>query len=174
RSGLADGFRFWATYIKLRQQQTNGFYGVENGLDLRTAQPFYLYSDELADTRLRAAVGKDLWGKLADALLSDLVEDASLPARAVWDAANQNSVVQGASVPPQQLFCTFPDPVKGNVFASPGVFQGCNTYMMIQKLRSAATMPADGRGLDALITWSKGMWPSSDPVKGSARWEALR
>ncbi|MBC7974397.1 MAG: hypothetical protein H7138_05380 [Myxococcales bacterium] len=78
RSGLADGFRFWATYIKLRQQQTNGFYGVENGLDLRTAQPFYLYSDEFADTRLRAAVGKDLWGKLADALLSDLVEDASL------------------------------------------------------------------------------------------------
>jgi hypothetical protein len=38
QSRVYDRFRFWATYIKIRQQQTNGFYAVENGLDLRTAQ----------------------------------------------------------------------------------------------------------------------------------------
>jgi hypothetical protein len=42
-SDIDQGYRFWATMIKQRQLQTNGRYGVEAGLDLRTAQPYIYY-----------------------------------------------------------------------------------------------------------------------------------
>lgn len=174
-SGIQDGFRYWATYIKIRQQQTNGYYGLENGLDLRTAQPFYLYSNEFADTSLRASVGPGLWSQLVDAMLLDLVADASNATQQMWNDANQLSVVQRGDDPPNRIFCAFPNPVRGNVFPSPGRDQGCNTFKLVPQLRTIQGLPTGpGSGFDALITWSKGMWPSSNPTEGAVRWDALR
>jgi len=44
----------------MRQLQTNGQYGAEEGLDLRTAQHFKFYSNGDGDTDVRDSVGKDL------------------------------------------------------------------------------------------------------------------
>ena len=63
-SKVDESTRFWAPYIKMRQLQTNGEYGKELGLDLRTAQPFFLFDDEKGETahgkRLAVNSGKTL------------------------------------------------------------------------------------------------------------------
>ena len=63
-SKVDESTRFWATYIKMRQLQTNGEYGKEVGLDLRTAQPFFLFGDEKGKTALRKGIGGELWKTL--------------------------------------------------------------------------------------------------------------
>lgn len=168
-SGLADPFRFWATYIKIRQQQTNGHYGVENGLDLRSAQPYMLYSDNFGSPQIRD-VGQPLWSHLATAMIEDLVADASIATPAQWAMANQNSDVQDPNDP--KLDFTPFDFVKGKKpFDIPGPWQGTNTFRVIPQLREVAKV--DEPTLDKLIDWAKGMWPGAQNV-GKPAWEALK
>lgn len=77
-SKVPQGFRFWATMIKQRQLQTTGKYGVEEGLDLRTAQPYIFYGTArgTTNTRTQGAVGSVYWPRLAQAMVEDLAGDA--------------------------------------------------------------------------------------------------
>ena len=136
-SGVVESFRFWATYIKMRQLQTNGRYGTEPGLDLRTAQPFFVYSDESGRTSVREGVGPDHWRHLSQALIEDLIADASNATNADWAAANQNSVVQAEDStdigPCDECFDSTSKP---RPFQVPGPYQGRNTYRVIPRLRT--------------------------------------
>jgi hypothetical protein len=155
QSGVYDRFRYWATYIKIRQQQTNGFYAVENGLDLRTAQAHASYSNPRGKTTLRD-VGQPLWANLTDSMLKDYVADARNATRATWESAINNSVVQKATDLPENIFSVYTgvDPAE-KVFETIGAFQGKNLYRAIPKLRAATKVPE--ATLDVLIDWAKTM-----------------
>lgn len=170
QSGVQDSFRFWATYIKIRQQQTNGHYGVENGLDLRTAQPYLVYSDTRGNTKLRD-VGQPLWGNLARGLLEGMVADASHATAAQWKAAKDNSAVQPSSDNPANIFSSYDFSNKPGeiIFPNPEPLQGRSTYRVIPQLRAVTKVREHSLGL--LIDWAKVMWP--DP-SSKDRWEALR
>lgn len=169
-SGVQDSFRFWATYIKIRQQQTNGRYGEENGLDLRTAQPYLVYSDMRGNTKLRN-VGQPLWGNLARGLLEGMVADASHATAAQWAATKNNNAVQPSDDDPAKIFSSynFSNPPGEIIFPNPEPLHGRNTYRVIQQLRAVTKVREQSLGL--LIDWAKVMWP--DPTSKN-RWEALR
>lgn len=165
-SGVSQSFRFWAGMIKQRQQQTNGDYGVEAGLDLRTAQPHYYYADRRGRTEVRAGVGDELWRSLVAALLVDLVEDAANATPADWAAANQNRVVQqpdSGELEPCTAACWESTSLETAPFTN-GAYQGRNTLRVLPRYRE---LGVDEAALDALIDWSATMWPLGD-------WESLR
>lgn len=158
-SRVNQGYRFWATMIKQRQLQTNGRYGVEEGLDLRTAQPYIYYGSARGTTRTdtQASIGQPLWGRLAQAMVEDFVEDANNATANDWASANQNSKVQArdsTNFSPCGSTCTF----------DLGEYQGRNTYRVIPKLRQIGV--ADS-AINDLINWGKKTWPRGP-------WESLR
>jgi hypothetical protein len=161
-SKVPQGFRFWATMIKQRQLQTTGKYGVEEGLDLRTAQPYIFYGTarNATSTRTQGAVGSVYWPRLAQAMVEDLAGDARNATWSQhWSKASGNSQVQAPNAPSSDFrtcsgTCEF---VLGDV-------QGSNTYKVIPELRRIGV---EDSALNKLIDWSKTMWPNGN-------WEALR
>jgi hypothetical protein len=152
-SHVNQGFRFWASMIKQRQLQTNGLYGVEVGLDLRTAQPHVYYKanrDGNSDTE--KSVGQPLWRYFVQAMVEDFVADANRATAADWAAAKGNSEVQDRNS------TNFSD---GVIFDT-GPLQGRNTRRLIPMLlqigveRSAVVKLNDW----AKKTWPKGPWDS--------------
>lgn len=161
-SKVPQGFRFWATLIKQRQLQTTGKYGVEEGLDLRTAQPYIYYGTarNKTSTRTQGAVGSVYWPRLAQAMVEDLVEDASHASWSQhWSKATRNSEVQAPSSSSGNFRrCS------GTCEFELGAEQGSNTYKVIPELRRIGV---EESALNKLIGWSKTMWPKGD-------WEELR
>jgi hypothetical protein len=161
-SKAPQGFRFWATMIKQRQLQTTGKYGVEEGLDLRTAQPYIFYGTArgTTNTRTQGAVGSVYWPRLAQAMVEDLAGDArNANWSQHWSKASGNSKVQSPSSPSSDFrTCS------GTCGFELGDFQGSNTYKVIPALRSIGV---EESALNRLIDWSKTMWPNGN-------WEALR
>ena len=161
-SKVPQGFRFWATMIKQRQLQTTGRYGVEEGLDLRTAQPYVYYgtSRNNMSTRTQSSVGSVYWPRLAQAMVEDLVGDArNANWRDHWSKApNANSKVQPPTDPSSDFKTC------GTCEFELGDFQGSNTYKVIPKLREIGV---EASALNSLIDWSKTMWPNGN-------WESLR
>lgn len=157
-----QGFRFWATMIKQRQLQTTGKYGVEEGLDLRTAQPYIYYGTArgTTSTRTQGAVGATYWKYLAQAMVEDLAGDArNANWSQHWSKASGNSKVQSPSSPSSDFrTCS------GTCGFELGDVQGSNTYKVIPELRRIGVQES---ALDKLIDWSKTMWPNGN-------WEALR
>ncbi len=151
-SKLSQSYRYWATTIKMRQLQTNGQYGEEEGLDLRTAQPYRFYSNGSGGTALRDGVGKDLWSKLATALLEDFVDDAEHASAKDWAEANQNSKVQ-----PRNSTIKGCGP-RGDLFPNTSD-QGDNTYCVIPLYRDIGVNES---ALNALIDWGKDTWPNGN------------
>jgi hypothetical protein len=155
-SGVPQDYRLWASIIKMRQTQTNGRYGMEEGLDLRTAQPYRYYSNRRGDTRSRSGVGLPLWRTLIETLLIDFIDDASRATRREWDAASGLSAVQDSD---SREFSTcdrcwesLSDPVPFPDHTQ----QGLNTYRLIPRLRG---MGVSETVLDRLIDWCEDMWP---------------
>ena len=161
-SKVPQGFRFWATMIKQRQLQTTGKYGVEEGLDLRTAQPYIFYGTArgTTNTRTQSAVGGTYWKYLAQAMVEDLAGDArNANWSQHWSKATSNSKVQSPSSPSSDFrTCS------GTCGFELGDVQGSNTYKVIPQLRSIGVQESE---LGKLIDWSKTMWPNGN-------WEALR
>ncbi len=157
-----QGFRFWATMIKQRQLQTTGKYGVEEGLDLRTAQPYIYYGTArgTTSTRTQGAVGATYWKYLAQVMVEDLAGDArNANWSQHWSKASGNSKVQSPSSPSSDFrTCS------GTCGFELGDEQGSNTYKVIPELRRIGVQES---ALDKLIDWSKTMWPNGN-------WEALR
>ena len=167
-SDLSQSYRYWATQIKMRQLQTNGNYGIENGLDLRTAQPFFLYSD-FGRTRsvVRRGVGPELWKNLVDAQLRDFLADAANATPADWAAASGNSEVQAPTstvFAPCDAKC-FTTPGADNNPFKPDAMQGQNTFRVIGKMRTEVGV--DPVVLNSLINWGAMMWPLGD-------WDSVR
>jgi hypothetical protein len=162
-SGLPQSYRYWATQIKMRQLQTNGNYGIENGLDLRTAQPFFLYSDfGRTGSVVRRGVGQELWKNIVDAQLRDFVADAANATAADWAAATGDSTVQpptSTELAPCDTKC-FTTPGADNNPFKPGAMQGQNTFRAIGKMRSE--IGVDPVVLNSLIDWGAMMWPLGD------------
>ncbi len=161
-SKVPQGFRFWATMIKQRQLQTTGKYGVEEGLDLRTAQPYIYYGTarNATSTRTQGAVGSVYWPRLAQAMVEDLAGDArNANWSQHWSKADGNSKVQSPSAS-SGSFRT----CSGTCEFELGDVQGSNTYKVIPELRRIGV---EDSALDKLIDWSKTMWPNGN-------WEALR
>lgn len=161
-SKVPQGFRFWATMIKQRQLQTTGRYGVEEGLDLRTAQPYIYYGTarNATSTRTQAAVGSVYWPRLAQAMVEDLAGDArNANWSQHWSKADGNSKVQSPSAS-SGSFRT----CSGTCEFELGDVQGSNTYKVIPELRRIGV---EESALNKLIDWSKTMWPNGN-------WEALR
>jgi hypothetical protein len=159
----SQSYRYWATQIKMRQLQTNGNYGIENGLDLRTAQPFFLYSDfGRTKSVVRTGVGPALWKNIVDAQLRDFVADAANATAADWAAASGNSEVQAPTsteLAPCDAKC-FNTPGADNNPFKPGPMQGQNTFRAIGKLRTEVGV--DPAVLNSLIDWGAKMWPLGD------------
>lgn len=146
-----QGYRFWATMIKQRQLQTNGKYGIEAGLDLRTAQPYVYYGTArrrtITDTQ--ASVGRQLWARLAQAMIEDFVADADNATAQDWANATQNRQVQDRNSTDFSAcsgVCTF----------DLGKFQGRNTYRVIPKLREIGVSE---NAIRDLINWGEKTWP---------------
>ena len=176
-----ESFRYWASIIKMRQLQTNGYYGNEVGLDLRTAQPFFYYSDAQGNTAVPAGVDSSgsvpvLWKALVRSALWDLVADASNASETDWVNANQNSVVQTADATlfPASGFTQcpgcFPGPGKvggsGAPFRSPGAIQGTNTLRLLTHL--SGDVQVDTATIDHLIDWCDVMWPQAQSAPGAS------
>ena len=162
-SNVPQGFRFWATMIKQRQLQTTGKYGVEEGLDLRTAQPYVYYGtsrDQPTNTRTQGSVGRDYWKFFAQAMIEDFVGDArNANWSEHWSKARGNSEVQAPNAPSSSFrtcgsSCQF---VLGDT-------QGSNTYKVIPLLRELGVQES---ALNPLIDWADTMWPNGN-------WGALR
>jgi hypothetical protein len=150
-SDIDQGYRFWATMIKQRQLQTNGRYGVEEGLDLRTSQPYIYYGTarNRTNTETQSSVGQPLWGRLAQAMIEDFVEDANNATAQDWANATQNRKVQDRN-------STNFSACSGTCIFDLGAYQGRNTYRVIPELRRI------GVGSDAitdLIDWGQKTWP---------------
>ncbi len=150
-SKVDQGYRFWATLIKQRQLQTNGRYGVEEGLDLRTAQPYIYYGSARNKTRTdtQDSVGQPLWGRLAQAMVEDFVADANNATERDWASATQNRKVQprdSTNFSPCSGVCTF----------DLGEYQGRNTYRVIPELRKIGVSED---AIQKLIAWGQKTWP---------------
>jgi hypothetical protein len=150
QSGESQSYRFWATMAKIRQLQTNGRYGLEDGLDLRTAQPRYYYSDLRGKKSLRSDVGDALWRNLMTAFIDDFVADANKATANDWDQASNNSSVQARV---SQDFSATPN--TGFIFDR-GPIQGLNTYRLIPLLQEQGVRDAT---IQRLIDWSETTWP---------------
>lgn len=157
-SGESQSFRFWSAMIKMRQMQTNGRYGKENGLDLRTAQPFRYFADKRGNPSGRDGVGTDLWAKLISAFIEDLVADAKYASQAEWDAANQNRAVQDRD---SRDFSYYSD--KNRPFKDEKL-QGKNTVRVIPEFKNIGVRSSS---IDQLLDWCESMWPFGT-------WEQLR
>ncbi len=146
-SNVNQGFRFWASMIKQRQLQTNGLYGVETGLDLRTAQPHvYFKANRNGNSNTQKSVGPTLWKYFAQAMVEDFVQDASKASAAQWSAASGNSAVQSSSS------TDFSD---GTTFDT-DAFQGRNTRRVMKKLLEIGV---EKSAVNNLNNWAKVMWP---------------
>lgn len=153
-SGVPQSFRLWASLIKMRQTQTNGIYGDEAGLDLRTAQPHVYFSNPYGDTSVRAGVGNELWKQLMEAMLTDLVASASFATQADWDAAEGLSAVQDRT---SREFTACPE-----CFTQRGVkpfpedtLQGRNIARLVPQLRKVGVSETV---INQLLDWSARMW----------------
>jgi len=151
-SNVDQGYRFWATRIKERQLQTNGRYGVEAGLDMRTAQPYTYYGTVRHNTRTdtQASVGQPLWRRLAQVMIEDYTADAVNATAEDWANANQNRRVQ-------DRYSTDFSPCSGTCSFSTGPTQGRNTYRVIPELREIGV---DEAVLQELIDWAEDTWPN--------------
>lgn len=150
-SKVNQGYRFWATMIKQRQLQTNGRYGLEEGLDLRTAQPHIYYGTARNTTKTdaQASVGQPLWGRLATAMVENFVADANNATAQNWANASGNSEVQdrnSTNFSACSGVCTF----------DIGPYQGRNTYRVIPELRRIGV---EESALQRLIDWGAKTWP---------------
>ncbi|MGE5453447.1 MAG: immunoglobulin-like domain-containing protein [Acidobacteriota bacterium] len=150
-SGVDQGYRFWATMIKQRQLQTNGHYGVEEGLDLRTAQPYVYYGTARDKTKTDAqgGVGQPLWGYLAQAMVENFVADANNATAQDWANASGNSEVQ-------DRYSTDFSPCSGVCTFDLGPYQGRNTYRVIPALRQIGVSES---AVQSLIDWGQKTWP---------------
>ena len=159
-TGVPASYRFWAGLIKQRQMQTNGRYRVEDGLDLRTAQPYIYYSDEREVTDVREGVGQRLWRQLAEALLLDFVKDAEQATHREWDSASQNRKVQSRNDRPPD------DPGTNDGGRTFGrvAWQGNNTHTVIPFFRSLGVSEST---LDRVIDWGASVWTEG-------RWDRVR
>ena len=149
-SSELQSFRFWSAMIKMRQLQTNGRYGKENGLDLRTAQPFRYFSDRRGNPSGRDGVGDDLWAKLIGAFLEDLVEDAAKATQREWDDANQNRAVQDSDSEDFSYYSDRNKPFKDEKL------QGKNTVRAIPEFRDLGVSET---AISKLLDWCQDMWP---------------
>lgn len=151
-SKVNQGYRFWATMIKQRQLQTNGRYGPEEGLDLRTAQPYVYYGTARATTKTdaQASVGQPLWGRLAQAMVEDFVADANNATAQNWASATGNSKVQDRN-------STDFSPCSGTCSFELGPYQGRNTYRVIPELRKIGV---EETAIQGLINWGQKTWPN--------------
>ncbi|MDX1696601.1 MAG: hypothetical protein R3208_22740 [Ketobacteraceae bacterium] len=158
-SGIDQGYRFWATMIKQRQLQTNGSYGVEAGLDLRTAQPYVYYGTARRTTRTdtQASVGRTLWTRLIQAMLEDFVADADNATAQDWANATNNRKVQPRN-------STDFSPCGGSCTFDLGPYQGRNTYRVIPKFREIGVAES---AITDLIDWCEKTWPNGP-------WDDLR
>ncbi|NVJ59386.1 MAG: metallophosphoesterase [Gammaproteobacteria bacterium] len=159
QSKESQSFRFWATMIKMRQLQTNGSYGEEEGLDLRTAQPYFFFSDKRANSSLNRGVGQPLFRRLVQASIEDLTEDAQNATPKDWAQANQNSVVQSRDsidIGPCNGSCNSP--------FSGGAKQGRNTFRVIPYFRDIGVPEST---INNLIDWAEDTWPRG-------RWDRIR
>ncbi|WP_416397969.1 immunoglobulin-like domain-containing protein [Allohahella sp. A8] len=150
-SDIDQGYRFWATMIKQRQLQTSGRYGIEAGLDLRTAQPYVYYGTgrNRTNTETQSSVGQPLWGRLAQAMVEDFVEDANNATAQNWAGATQNRKVQdrnSTNFSACSGVCTF----------DLGAYQGRNTYRVILELRKIGVGESV---IQDLIDWGQITWP---------------
>jgi hypothetical protein len=154
-SDTSQSFRFWASLIKQRQLQTNGNYGMENGLDLRTAQPFIYYSDDPGNTSVRAGVGAKLWKQLIEIMLRDMLQDARNATEEDWLNAKALSAVQPPSSrdfsPCESCFEPGSRP---NPFTTS--MTGRNTARLIPRLRLVGV---NETVIGQLLDWSEIMWP---------------
>lgn len=155
-SGIDQGYRFWATMIKQRQTQTNGKYGIENGLDLRTAQPYVYYGTarNRTNTDTQSSVGQPLWGRLAQAMIEDFVADANNATARDWANANQNRKVQDRN-------STNFSSCSGTCVFDLGEYQGRNTYRVIPELRKIGV--ADS-AINDLINWGEKPGPEAPGI----------
>jgi hypothetical protein len=137
--------------IKQRQLQTSGRYGVEEGLDLRTAQPHIYYGTARGKTKTDAqdSVGQPLWGRLATAMVEDFVADANYATAQDWANANHNREVQDRN-------STNFSPCSGTCTFEIGAYQGLNTYRVIPKLREIGVQES---AIQDLLDWSQKTWP---------------
>lgn len=151
-TGIDQGYRFWATMIKQRQLQTNGEYGVEAGLDLRTAQPYVYFGTarNRTNTDTQSNVGQPLWGRLAQTMVEDFVADANNATAQDWANATQNRRVQ-------DRYSTDFEACSGTCTFDLGRFQGRNTYRVIPELRRIGV---SDRAIDDLIDWGETTWPN--------------
>ncbi|MBX3246560.1 MAG: hypothetical protein KF901_05195 [Myxococcales bacterium] len=151
-SGVDQGYRFWATMIKQRQLQTNGRYGVEAGLDLRTAQPYVYYGTARGrtNTDTQSSVGQPLWGRFAQAMIEDFVADANRATPEDWASATQNRAVQPRN---STDFSTCGNPCTFDL----GPLQGRNTYRVIPLLREIGV---SNSVVNSLIDWGQRTWPN--------------
>ena len=159
-NNVPQSFRFWATMIKQRQLQTNGKYGVEEGMDLRTSQPHIYYGTARGktSTKTQSGVGATLWKDLTTHMIEDFVADAKNTTGPVWRAATQNRTAQNLDAGPFKAcsgVCEF----------KIDQFQGDNTYKAIGKFRTEVGVPE--ATLVKLIDWGKSVW-----AKGG--WDNLR
>lgn len=164
KSDIDQGYRFWATLIKQRQLQTNGEYGVEAGLDLRTAQPYIYYSSRFGDTATQSAVSQPLWRHLAQAMIEDFVADANNATAEDWANATQNRRVQPRDSTDFSLCNSCFDPSSRTDPFGLDALQGRNTYRVIPKFRE---LGVSSTALTSLINWGERTWPN-------ANWDALR
>ncbi len=164
---VSQAFRYFAAYIKMRQQQTNGKYGLESGMDMRTAQPFWVYSDEFGSTRNRVGLGQPLWSNLAGALIEDMVGDARNTNSTVWNKTNQNRKVQRSnSTDISACDSCFNNTSRPHPFQTPGLYQGRNNFRAIPKLREIGVSE---EVLNGLIDWSDDTW-----IWSGANWDGLK
>jgi hypothetical protein len=163
-SGVDQGYFFWATMIKQRQLQTNGKYGIEAGLDLRTAQPYIYYSSVFGETASRSAVGQSLWRNVAESMIDDFVADANNATAQDWANATNNSMVQPRESTDFSVCSGCFDPSSRIDPFGLEALQGRNTYRVIPKFRELGVSSAS---LARLISWGEKTWPRAD-------WNALR
>ncbi len=158
-SGISQGYRFWAGMIKQRQLQTNGKYGIEEGLSLRTAQPYIYYGTRKGDPAPQSSVGQPLYWRLVEAMIENFVADANNGTAANWTNATGNETVQVLNSPSSAFT---PIPATGDPFLLDD-WQGTNTYRAIPKLREIGV---ESGPLSSLKAWAKKTWPN-------ANWDAL-
>ena len=153
-SKVWDSHRYWSSIIKMRQVQTNGTYGVSDGLTLRTAQPYWLYSNGSLDSNLQRAVGATRWKQITEALLKDFVAEANNATVQDWANASGLDDVQDQFSTDFSVWNG-----KGDIFQN-GDVQGRNTKRVIPYLRT--DVGVDPAVLNSLIDWGQKTWPNGN------------
>jgi len=156
--------RLYATFIKMRQLQTNGHYGDGTGLSLRYAQPFWYFSGEDGERVGQIEMPAELYSKLYEALTWDFLEAVQEGTQEDWATAKNNNDVQPWDSTDFSLA-----ELGRQTFPQPGPIQGRNTLRLIDiTSRGAGLDPRPSLELQlALCDWGQDMWP-----KGP--WDAMR